>query len=138
MRGGDGLLPCARVARVMGRRTRHDTLSLSWKRFSLSGRALFCVSLHRCGDAPIPAALVSSLLPFDAQHTQTHTSARPHGCTHRYTSGDSERRSPALLWCLCRFSLMLVCTHTRTFFTISQSLSIMSGNLLNSAAFMIG
>lgn len=31
-----------------------------------------CVSLHhRCEAAPLPAALVSSLLPFD-QHTHTH------------------------------------------------------------------
>lgn len=31
-----------------------------------------CVSLRRCGDAP-PAALVSSPLPFDDQHTHTYT-----------------------------------------------------------------
>lgn len=71
-RGADGVLLCARVARVMGRRKRHDILSLSWKKFFFFWRALFCVSLHRCGDAPIPAVLVSSPLPFDDQHTLSH------------------------------------------------------------------
>lgn len=42
------------------------------KKFFFFWRALFCVSLHRCGDAPIPAVLVSSPLPFDDQHTLSH------------------------------------------------------------------
>lgn len=48
-----------------------------------------CVSLHRCGDAPVPAALVSSPLPFDDPHTLTHTYcmythmvSRMHACIH--------------------------------------------------------
>lgn len=32
-----------------------------------------CVSLHRCEDAPIPAAPVSSLLPFDDQRIHIYT-----------------------------------------------------------------
>ncbi len=71
---GDGVPLCARVARVTGRMKRHDTPSLSWWRVFFRC-VLFCVLLRRCGDAPIPAALVSSPLPFDDQHTHTHTHA---------------------------------------------------------------
>lgn len=61
----DGGPLCASVAPVTGRSKRHDRLLyfffvdivLCWL---VSG----CLSLHRCGEAPIPAALVSSLLPL--------------------------------------------------------------------------
>ena len=64
----------------------------------VSWYVLFCVSLHRCGDAPIPAALVSSPLAFDDQHTHTHTP------THIVSWIHTSERS---LWCPCRSPLML-------------------------------
>lgn len=68
----------ASVTRVTGRRKRHDILSLSHRERVVCVCVCFltpagCVSLHhRCEAAPLPAALVSSLLPFD-QHTHTFT-----------------------------------------------------------------
>lgn len=49
------------------------------------------VSLHRCEDAPIPAAPVSSLLPFDDQRIHIYivfTHNREH--THTQTGGERE------------------------------------------------
>lgn len=66
-RWGNGVPLRARVARVMGS-GKKAWYSLTVSLFLCT---LFCASLHRCGDAPIPAVLVSSPLPFDDQHTRT-------------------------------------------------------------------
>lgn len=61
------------------------------------------VSLHRCEDAPIPAAPVSSLLPFDDQRIHIYivfTHNREH--THTDWGRESEKKSP-----LYHVSLML-------------------------------
>lgn len=63
------------------------------------------VSLHRCEDAPIPAAPVSSLLPFDDQRIHIYivfTHNRKHTHTHRLGERESEKKSP-----LYHVSLML-------------------------------
>lgn len=66
---------------------------------SLFRGALFCASLHRCGDAPVPAVLVSSPLPFDDRHTRPAFRWK-HTQIHRRRQW---KKSPAWLWCQCRF-----------------------------------
>lgn len=81
-RGGDGVLLGARVAWVTSRRKRHDGLSLSFfVCVVLYAMLSDCVSLRRCGDAPIPAALVSSPLPFD-QSTHSFVDTHIHCTLH--------------------------------------------------------
>lgn len=62
------------------------------------------VSLHRCEDAPIPAAPVSSLLPFDDQRIHIYI-VFTHNREHTHTDWGRERvkkKSP-----LYHVSLML-------------------------------